>query len=124
MIPATEAVQSLPGLPRDEDGPTFSEGWQADVFATTLALIEAGRFGWDEWTAALSNAIAAAQHAGDPDLGDTYYDHWLAALETLCTTRGQLTHAEVDQRQLDWRRAYENTPHGQPVELSAAPPTP
>jgi nitrile hydratase accessory protein len=69
-----------------------------------------------EWSDALGAAIRSAQAAGDPDLGDTYYQHWLAALESLCVARTGIQKAEIDECQSDWRRAYENTPHGQPVE--------
>ncbi len=109
-----------PLLPEPPGGPTFGELWQAELFAAVVLLCEDGVFSWAEWTEALTEAIAAAQAAGDPDLGDTYYEHWLAALESLCRSKGAVTEAEVVQRADDWRRAYEHTPHGEPVELAAA----
>jgi nitrile hydratase accessory protein len=118
VVPAVAGrVTELPGLPRDEGGPVFTEAWEAEVFAITLALVQDGLFSWTEWTDALTAAIADAQRAGDPDLGDTYYHHWSAALETLCRAKGALDPADVDRRQQDWREAYERTPHGQPVQL-------
>ena len=72
-----------PGMPRDADGPVFGAPWQAQAFAMTLALHEKGLFSWSEWAETLAAQIQAAQAAGDPDAGDTYYRHWLAALETL-----------------------------------------
>ena len=48
---------------------------------------------------------------------DTYYHHWLAALEALCLRKGAVAGPEVDRRQQAWREAYERTPHGQPVLL-------
>lgn len=107
----------LPGPPGDAEGPVFAEAWQAEVFATTMALSEAGVLSASEWTAALSEAIAEAQRAGDPDLGDTYYQHWSSALERLCRTKGLLDGPAIDERSEAWRRAYLRTPHGQPVEL-------
>ena len=74
---------AVPGLPRDEGGPVFHEPWQAQAFAMTLALYKRGLFAWPEWAAALGAEIKRAQAAGDPDRGDTYYHHWLAALEQL-----------------------------------------
>jgi len=105
--------------PKDGDQPVFREPWEAQAFAMTLKLHESGLFTWAEWTEALSAEIAAAQRAGDPDLGDTYYTHWLAALEKLVTARGGLSGDEVAMRIEEWRRAYLNTPHGRPVELTA-----
>ncbi|MCC6434071.1 MAG: nitrile hydratase accessory protein [Acidimicrobiales bacterium] len=115
---------SAPLLPERAGGPVFDEVWQAEVFATAQVLADSGLFTWAEWTQALTDAIAAAQAAGDPDLGDTYYDHWLAALEGLCRAKGAVSPSELDARAEDWRRAYEHTPHGQPVELAAAYRTP
>ena len=119
MSGAVERLGELAFLPRDEHGPTFSEAWQAEAFATALALLDAGMFSWGEWSDALGAAITAAQRAGDPDLGNTYYEHCLVALEGLCRSKGALSAAQVDERQHQWRAAYERTPHGQPVELTA-----
>lgn len=105
--------------PGDEDGPIFDEPWQADAFAMTQALLEAGVVTSAEWTAALADAISAHQRDGDPDIGDTYYEHWLAALEAVCKAKGLASPDELNARAEQWRRAYVNTPHGQPVELSA-----
>ncbi len=76
---------ALPDLPFDDDGPVFGEPWQAQAFAMTLALHERGVFTWTEWARTLSEAIRDAQASGDPDRGDTYYAHWLDALERICT---------------------------------------
>src|SRR5690606_13402047 len=64
------------GLP-ESTGAAFEVPWQAQLFAITLALHEAGHFDWPEWAACLSQSIRDAQAAGDPDLGDTYWSHWL-----------------------------------------------
>ena len=72
---------------RDDSGPVFAEPWQADAFAMVIALTDAGVFTSAEWSDALGAAIRSAQTAGDLDLGDTYYHHWVAALESLCATR-------------------------------------
>ena len=78
-----EAWRDLPGLPQDADKPVFNEPWEARAFAMTVALHERGLFTWPQWADALSRQIALAQAAGDADLGDTYYRHWLRALESL-----------------------------------------
>lgn len=109
----------ISGLNGDHDGPVFREPWEAQAFALTVALHEAGLFTWEEWAAALSAEIAAAQSAGDPDLGDTYYRHWQRALERLTADKGAAPCTELEERVALWRRAYLSTPHGQPVELEA-----
>jgi nitrile hydratase accessory protein len=73
-------------MPLDAGSPVFKEPWEAKAFAMTLALYERGLFTWPQWADALSRQIALAQAAGDSDLGDTYYQHWLSALESLVKT--------------------------------------
>src|SRR5712671_6792998 len=80
---AAGATSTVPGIPRDTDGPVFREPWEAQAFAMALALHERGLFTWTEWAATLANEIRSAQAAGDPDNGATYYHHWLSALERL-----------------------------------------
>lgn len=76
-------LDRLPGIPLDAGSPVFKEPWEAKAFAMTLALHERGFFTWPQWAEALSQQIELAQAAGDADLGDTYYQHWLLALESL-----------------------------------------
>jgi nitrile hydratase accessory protein len=119
-VTAADVALDLPALPQDADGPVFAEPWQAQAFALALALHRAGVFDWREWSEALGAAIVAAQAHGDADLGDTYYLHWLDALEGLCRERTGLTPDQLLARKERWRRAYLSTPHGRPIELSAA----
>ncbi len=113
-------IEDLPALPRDEDGPVFREPWEAQAFAMAVSLSEAGHFTWPEWTETFSAAIERAQSQGDPDLGDTYYLHWISALERIVAEKRIVLEPEMLERKDEWRRAYLNTPHGQPIELSAA----
>ncbi len=111
------AIAAVPGIPQDADGPVFAQAWEAQAFAMTIALHERGVFTWPEWAAALAAEIARAQTAGDPDTGETYYQHWLAALEGLVAAK-QLTDATSLARYRDaWGRAADRTPHGKPIEL-------
>ena len=84
----------------------------------TLALQEQGYFTWAEWAERLSTEIAAAQAAGDPDRGDTYYRHWLKALEGLVAAKNIVRPDELARRKDAWDRAAHATPHGQPIELA------
>ncbi len=114
------AIDNIPALPRDQEGLVFNEPWEAQAFALAVRLSEAGCFKWSEWVETLSQEINAAQERGDPDLGDTYYHHWLNALERLCAEKGLADREQISRRKEEWRRAYLNTPSGQPIELSAA----
>jgi len=106
------------GMPRDGSEPVFREPWEAHAFAMAVRLNEAGVFTWVEWAATLASEIDSAQADGDRDLGDTYYRHWLNALETLVASKGLLGVSDMARRKEEWRRAYLATPHGAPIELS------
>jgi nitrile hydratase accessory protein len=99
------------------EAPTFQEPWQAEAFALAVKLHESGLFTWTEWAEALAEEIKRAQGDGDPDLGDTYYHHWLAALERLVLAKGVLTAEALHDRRDAWDRAVRATPHGKPIVL-------
>jgi len=100
--------------------PVFREPLEAEAFAMAVTLHEQGLFTWPEWAAALAAEIASAHARGDADLGDTYYHHWLAALEKLVAVKTGASVDELARYQQAWRRAAERTPHGQPIDLQAA----
>lgn len=109
--------EAAPAEAGPTDAPVFAEPWQAHAFALTLALHERGLFSWPEWAGALAAEIEAAQAAGDPDRGDTYYRHWLAALERLVAAKGASSADELARTRAAWDQAAGRTPHGQPIEL-------
>jgi nitrile hydratase accessory protein len=113
------ALSTLPSLPRDADGPVFRAPWEAQAFALAVQLQERGLFTWDEWAQALGAEIAAAQKSGDADLGDTYYLHWLRALERLVVAKGAASLAALEDNKDAWDRAAKATPHGQPIVLGS-----
>ena len=79
-------------LARRDNEPVFDHSWQAQVLALADTLTEQGLFSPGDWSATLGEELRRAKAAGAPD---------------------------TPERIEAWRRAYENTPHGQPVELSA-----
>ncbi len=85
--------------------------------------------GGEEVVQRVSEAVAedAGEEAGKKptermaekeDRSDSYYQHWLAALEHLAIAKGLSDEGELAQRMQAWREAYLATPHGQPVELA------
>ena len=104
-------------FPEQQGEPVFAEPWHAQVFAMTLELHERGLFAWPEWSAMLGEEIAKAQQAGDADLGDTYYNHWLNALERMLESKGVAGMGELENLQARWDAAARSTPHGQPILL-------
>ena len=116
-VAARHVAQRLSSIPHDNDGPVFREPGEAQAFAMTLALHERGLFTWSEWATALGAEIKRAQAAGDPDSGETYYLHWLSALEKLVAEKGVTTTETLHRYRDAWEHACDRTPHGQPIEL-------
>jgi len=102
------------------EGPGYQEPWQAQAFALAMQLSRAGVFSSKEWTAALSDEIRLHPARANESPSAAYYRQVLAALERLIGDKGALSGAEITERAETWRRAYLNTPHGEPVELSNA----
>jgi nitrile hydratase accessory protein len=117
MQAAVDATAAVPGIPSDADGPVFREPWEAQAFAMALAMHARGLFTWPEWAASLAEEIKRAQAAGDPDTGETYYQHWLANLEKLISAKGVATSDALHRYRDAWDHAADRTPHGQPIEL-------
>ena len=111
------ATEAVPGIPRDTEGPVFREPWEAQAFAMTLALHERGLFSWPEWAATLGEEIKRAQAAGDPDTGETYYRHWLNALERIVAAKGLADVTMLARYRHAWHHAADRTPHGTSIEL-------
>lgn len=117
---ARKAREAIPTIPADDHGPVFREPWEAHAFAMALTLHERGLFTWKEWAEALAAEIKAAQAAGDPDTGETYYRHWLATLEKMVAGKGVATRETLSRYRDAWDHAAGRTPHGKPIELTPA----
>jgi nitrile hydratase accessory protein len=114
---ARRAIDAVPSIPRDKEGPVFREPWEAQAFAMTLALHARGLFTWPEWAATLGEEIKRAQAVGDPDTGETYYRHWLNALERIVAAKGVTNERTLARYRDAWDHAADRTPHGDPIEL-------
>jgi nitrile hydratase accessory protein len=112
-----QVIAAVPGIPRGPEGPVFREPWEAESFAMALALHERGLFAWSEWTTVLADEIKRAQTGGDPDTGETYYRHWLAALERIVAEKGVTDAASLARYRAAWDHAADRTPHGAPIVL-------
>lgn len=94
------------------EAPPFSEPWQAQLFALTVALNEAGHIAWPDWAAAFGAELVGAA----PD-GSDYFDRWLATLERLLARRDPAAAGDLAALAAAWQRAAQATPHGQPIRL-------
>ena len=95
---------------RPEPAAQFKAPWEAQVFALVVQLGDRRFFTWKEWADTLGAVIREANLAGDPDLGDTYYEHWMRALERLMREKGIADAAAIEaltgqvERDADHRR--------------------
>ena len=94
----------------------FDEPWQAEVFALTTHLNESGLFSWDEWAERFGAGLAASHEPIEG--GHDYYTIWLDTLLKLLIDLGHATEEDVQMMKAQWISAYENTPHGEPVQLN------
>jgi nitrile hydratase accessory protein len=104
-----DSPRDLSGLPQDAGEPVFAAPWEAQAFALTLALHEAGCFTWGEWAQCLGAEIASGDRP--------YYEHWLAGLERIVTQKRILPAGALEARRQAWAEAAARTPHGQPIRL-------
>jgi hypothetical protein len=113
-----ETLGLLPRYPNG-NGPIFESPWHAEVLAIADTLIGARLFTADEWSEALGTQLREARDRDLPDDSPNYYHCALRALEMLVARHAPQVSMVLADRVEQWRRAYLNTPHGQPVELAA-----
>ena len=106
-------------LKRKDGGPVFDEPWQAQALAMADTLVTTGQFSAVDWGETLGAELRGAADTGAPDSTETYYCAVVAALEKLLAQSGTANKDEINSRRNQWKRAYLNTPHGKPVDLSA-----
>ena len=120
-LPEESINTAFPGLlhnsAKDEQQPVFAEPWEAHAFAIAVKLSEKGLFKWSEWTNSLAKEIKEAKEQGNPDFGNTYYQFWLSALETILLEKNIVKKSDIKSMMEQWRSAYLSTPHGKPVKL-------
>jgi nitrile hydratase len=79
----------------EPDEPVFHDEWQRRMFGMFIAAFAGGQFNVDEFRHAIER-MGAAHY-----LESTYYEHWLAALETLLVEKGVLTADELATRRAE-----------------------
>ena len=82
-------------------------------------MVEKGVIAADDWATTLGSALEKRSEAGERDNAELYYSAVLEAVETLLIGSGNVNPDDISQREQQWRIAYQNTPHGQPVEFLA-----
>ncbi len=93
-------------LPRQSGELIFQDPWEGEAFAMAVALCEQGGYLWSDFQQHLITQIAAADQPDVlPDTRPTYYESWLAALETLLVEKKILAKKKIDNRAIWLARA-------------------
>jgi nitrile hydratase accessory protein len=98
----------------------FNDSWEAEAYAMGNLLVKLNHLSPKEWMDLMAESIKEAQNHGDPDTGDTYYNHWCRSIEKFCFLSG-LSDPDQHRNNLDlWKKAINNTPHGVPLAIENA----
>ena len=114
-IEADCSLPTIEPLLSDEGRPVFADSWEAEAFIMGKMLVADGLITPREWYDTISGEIKAAQERGDPDRGDTHYQHWMDALERICVEKDLVDAGTLMQHQAIWSIAVAKTPHGTPI---------
>ena len=88
----------------------FDAPWQAQLFALTVAMNEAGHFTWSDWAKMFGPRV-------QDQPAHVYWEVWSEALVALLEARGIAPADEVRDLTAAWQAAARATPHGQPITL-------
>ena len=91
----------------------FDEPWQAQLFALTVALNEAGHVTWSDWAARFGPMVRTAPAAD-------YWQIWSDALVALLEEANISGAGEIGALAKRWQAAAKATPHGSPISLAHA----
>ncbi len=111
MHKESDGLDLMPGSMAAGGEPVFSEPWEAQAFAMVVALHDRGLFEWREWAELLGS------HLAEQADGETYYESWLKALQSMISRLELVNSEEIERRDTEWRAAEQGTPHGEPIDL-------
>jgi len=80
-------------LPRSNGELLFEAPWEARAFGLAVALNEAGIYPWGDFSRRLATQIASEEANASPS---TYYERWLATLQSIVIANGLVTPAEIE----------------------------
>ena len=98
---AERAVADMSGgstIPRKNGELVFEAPWEGRAFGIAVALSELGEYDWEAFRQRLISTIAAADASEAPAAASSYYERWLASLESLLAESGLVDEAELAER--------------------------
>jgi nitrile hydratase accessory protein len=93
-----QLVSGLPGA--DSAERSFEQPWEIRAFAMAVAAYQQRQFEWSEFQLSLISSIKDWEAAGGADEEDpwSYYEHWVAALESVLSGSGLLSESALDEQ--------------------------
>ena len=76
----------------EQNEPVFHDDWEKRMFGMFMACFAGGHFNVDEFRHSRERMNPVHY------LKFSYYEHWLASVETLMTEKGVITQKELDER--------------------------
>lgn len=128
---ARHGIESLVcGMPGDPSQVGFEHAWEIRAFAMAVTAHKELRFDWSEFQAALISSIQdwERDQSDSSESSWSYYQHWVAALESVTARRGLLAKAELDKQTQDVLAQPPNRnhheAHAEPIAIDPARPVP
>lgn len=90
-LPSFLAEPGDVAVPRDDEGPIFAAPWQAQSFASVVALVDAGHCRWDDFKSLLIDEIGKAPRRD-------YWESWRRAAERLADRVARISSDEIAAR--------------------------
>ena len=85
-------MHGLGPIPVEPNEPVFHHDWERRVFGVVMAALGGGQYNVDQFRHAIERMAA-------PDyLTNSYYEHWLHAMETLFQEHGTISRAELENK--------------------------
>lgn len=101
---ARRGIESLVcGMPGDPSQVGFEHPWEIRAFAMAVTAHKELRFDWSEFQTALISSIQSweSDQSSSRDSSWSYYQHWVAALESVIARRGLLAETELERETQD-----------------------
>ena len=97
----------------------FTEPWHAELLAIAILLCETGRLDKSELSEVAGKVISDTGSSVGKSSSEDAFEAALSTLESVLAGNGIADRTEIDSALKEWRQAYLETPHGEPVKLSA-----
>ena len=95
----------------------ISEPWQGQLYAITLAIIDANIFSYKDFLSVFSKKLDKKVRKNNYDSDIEFFFIWLETLETLLCSLEIGKKTELMFLKDRWRNAFKRTKHGEPVKL-------